>query len=156
MGAGFRNPWTASYIEHGPFDYFKSGAWWDLRRLETFSIGTVPLDKPRIAAPPEALQATWLGHASFLIQAGGFNIVTDPVFSRRCSPSQWVGPSRFTPTPCTAADLPPVHVVLLSHNHYDHIDADTIGELSRRTVSLHRNCPVRHRHSRPIPTAVHA
>ncbi|KAI9094416.1 beta-lactamase superfamily domain-containing protein [Phlyctochytrium arcticum] len=59
----------------------------------------------------------------------GVNILCDPIFSHRCSPSQWVGPARFTPPPCKLEDLPPIDVVIISHNHYDHMDTSTLKAL---------------------------
>jgi hypothetical protein len=73
---------------------------------------------------------TWLGHACCLYRADGVSYITDPVFSQRCSPSQWVGPSRFVPAPCDVLDLH-LDVVLLSHTHYDHLDAYTAQKLSK-------------------------
>lgn len=81
---------------------------------------------------PSALKAVWMGHACFLLRINGVIFLTDPVFQSRCSPSQWVGPKRFTEPPCSAADLPPIDVVLISHNHYDHLCYDTIRTLGNR------------------------
>jgi len=82
------------------------------------------------------IKATWLGHACFLVElpaprdsktsqdietpARGPRILFDPVFSHRCSPSQWIGPARYTPPPMPLKELPHVDIVILSHNHYDH------------------------------------
>ncbi|RYG56080.1 hypothetical protein EON66_03770 [archaeon] len=63
------------------------------------------------------------------MQLGGYNIMTDPVFSKRASPLQFVGPARYTPPACKVADLPPVHIVLISHNHYDHVDYGSIRDI---------------------------
>lgn len=75
---------------------------------------------------------TWIGHASFLIQAGGLNILTDPVFSHRVSPVQWAGPARIAPLGLHMHELPRIDAVLISHNHYDHLDADTVKALAKR------------------------
>ena len=84
----------------------------------------------------DRLRATWIGHASFLVEtpaakgAGrGVRILFDPVFSERTSPVGWFGPKRYTPTPCSVADLPDVDLVCISHNHYDHLDYNTVTEL---------------------------
>ena len=72
---------------------------------------------------------TWIGHAALLIQWHGINLLTDPMFSERAFPVQWTGPQRFAPLGLALQDLPPIDVVLLSHNHYDHLDVDTVGYL---------------------------
>jgi L-ascorbate metabolism protein UlaG (beta-lactamase superfamily) len=87
-------------------------------------------------APPETvgagLQVTYIGHASALIQVGGLNILTDPFFSRRASPVQWAGPKRVRPPGLALDQLPPIHAVLVSHNHYDHMDLPSIRNLFDR------------------------
>ena len=82
------------------------------------------------------LRATWIGHASFLVETPavkgaerGVRILFDPVFSERTSPVGWFGPKRYTPTPCSIAELPDVDLVCISHNHYDHLDYHTVTEL---------------------------
>ncbi|NBD21353.1 MBL fold metallo-hydrolase [Aquabacterium fontiphilum] len=74
--------------------------------------------------------ATWIGHITVLLQVGGLNILTDPVFSERCFPVQWAGPKRHTPPGLTLAQLPRIDVVLLSHNHYDHMDEHSLVSLA--------------------------
>ncbi len=74
--------------------------------------------------------ATWLGHASFLLQLDGLNILTDPHLSPRVSPFTFAGPERLIPLPIDHANLPPIDVVLLSHDHYDHLDAPTLRWLA--------------------------
>lgn len=81
-------------------------------------------------------KSTWLGHASMLLQLpslepGGspVRILFDPVFSMRCSPSQSFGPIRSYLPPCNIEDLPPIDVVLISHNHYDHLDSESVKAL---------------------------
>ncbi len=75
---------------------------------------------------------TWIGHATVLLQTSGVNIITDPVFSNRASPAQFAGPKREVPLMMTMDELPPIDVVFISHNHYDHLDANTITEFSQR------------------------
>jgi N-acyl-phosphatidylethanolamine-hydrolysing phospholipase D len=75
---------------------------------------------------------TWVGHATMLVQAGGLNVLTDPVFSKRVSPVKFAGPARAQAPGVALADLPHIDVVLVSHNHYDHLDRDSILALSRQ------------------------
>lgn len=87
------------------------------------------------------IKATWLGHACFLVEwpapsgappgTRGPRILFDPVWSNRCSPSQWVGPARVTPPPFPLEDMPHVDAVVISHNHYDHLDVATIKHIYR-------------------------
>jgi N-acyl-phosphatidylethanolamine-hydrolysing phospholipase D len=76
---------------------------------------------------------TWVGHATMLVQAGGLNVLTDPVFSQRVSPVRFAGPKRAHPPGVALADLPHIDVVVVSHNHYDHLDRDSIVALSRQS-----------------------
>ncbi|MDI4663222.1 MBL fold metallo-hydrolase [Xanthobacter autotrophicus] len=77
------------------------------------------------------VRVSMVGHASVLIQVAGLNILTDPVWSQRVSPLPFVGPTRFNPPGIPFAALPEIHVVLLSHNHYDHLDLPTLRRLWR-------------------------
>ena len=95
-----------------------------------------PMDWDRLQHPPSdgIIQMTWLGHASLLIQVQGCTILTDPVFSQRCAPTQWNGPKRVRPPPCRIAEICRhllVDVVLISHNHYDHLDTTTVREIHK-------------------------
>ncbi len=89
---------------------------------------TIP--QQRIAG--NALEVTLIGHATFLIQINGLNIVTDPVWSQRVSPLSFIGPKRVNPPGVKFNDLPNIDVVLLTHNHYDHLDIVTLGKLVKR------------------------
>ncbi len=86
--------------------------------------------------PPEVtgprLRVVSIGHATHLIQAAGLNILTDPVWSERCSPVSFAGPKRVCPPGVAFEDLPRIDVVLLSHNHYDHLDTATLARLAAR------------------------
>ncbi|MES2402113.1 MAG: MBL fold metallo-hydrolase [Pseudomonadota bacterium] len=81
-------------------------------------------------APPAI---TWIGHASMLVQAGGLNVLTDPVLSERASPFQFMGPKRAQPPGIALADLPVIDVVLISHNHYDHLDKASVLDIAARS-----------------------
>jgi N-acyl-phosphatidylethanolamine-hydrolysing phospholipase D len=76
--------------------------------------------------------ATWIGHATMLVQAGGLSVLTDPIFSQRASPLQFMGPARAQPPGVTPADLPHIDVVVISHNHYDHLDRASIATLAQQ------------------------
>ncbi|MBM4441588.1 MAG: MBL fold metallo-hydrolase [Candidatus Rokubacteria bacterium] len=76
---------------------------------------------------------TWVGHSTFLIQLGGLNILTDPNWNDRASPVRFAGPRRLVPPGLAFAHLPPIHAVVISHDHYDHLDLDTV----RRLVTAH-------------------
>jgi len=100
---------------------------------------TVPESKLPLKAPyftgnttDGELFFTWFGHSSLLIQMGGKNILFDPVFSNRSSPVQFAGPKRFTPPPCSIADLPEIDILIISHDHYDHLDKKTIKKLDSK------------------------
>jgi L-ascorbate metabolism protein UlaG (beta-lactamase superfamily) len=93
------------------------------------------LPSPFRDRPPtsvDGLRAALIGHASWLVQVAGLNILTDPVFSERASPLRFAGPKRVNPPGIAFDDLPPIHAVLITHNHYDHLDLGTIGRLWRR------------------------
>lgn len=78
----------------------------------------------------EGLRITFVNHSTFLIQVDGINILTDPVWSKRVSPVSWAGPRRMRMPGIRFEDLPPIHVVAISHNHYDHLDENTLRWLA--------------------------
>lgn len=90
-----------------------------------------PLAKPETRLSGEALRVTMVGHASMLIQVAGLNILTDPVWSERVSPFSFVGPKRVVAPGINFAELPPIDLVLVSHNHYDHLDVATLKRLQQ-------------------------
>lgn len=95
----------------------------------------LPVETPDLEISDNAdVKITWLGHSSSLIQIGGKNILIDPVFSKRSSPVQWLGPARFTEPSVKVEDLPKIDAVLITHDHYDHLDMDTIKALESKTA----------------------
>src|ERR1041385_5595197 len=90
----------------------------------------VPPDFVPPRAPRTQLTVTWVGHSSLLIQLDGLNILTDPIWSERASPVPFAAPRRWVPPAIAFEDLPPLDVVLQSHNHYDHLDSATVRRLA--------------------------
>jgi L-ascorbate metabolism protein UlaG (beta-lactamase superfamily) len=127
-GKRFRNVTTTGHAEA------KELVRWITTRLP------VPWGEPRDVAPgppppervPEGrLRLTMVNHTTVLVQTQGVNILTDPIWSERCSPFPRLGPRRIRPPGVRFEDLPPIDVVLLSHNHYDHCDLPTLRRLAR-------------------------
>lgn len=107
-----------------------------LRGIATWRRGAWELTPAAPPDPPpqqvtEGIRLTFVGHATMLIQTEGMNILTDPVWSVAAGPRGWMGPRRRRPAALTLDALPPIHFVLLSHNHYDHLDVPTL-------IALHR------------------
>lgn len=91
----------------------------------------IPLAEPPSPATTDPIAATWLGHATALIEIDGHRLLTDPVWSQRCSPSKTVGPQRMHPPPVPLESLPALDAVVISHDHYDHLDMATVRALGR-------------------------
>lgn len=132
VAGGFRNP--------NP-DFSRPAAWtrWSfvVRRLLSTAFSPRSFDAPRVSNDGAILRAgtmnpsvTWIGHATVLVQLNGLNILTDPQWSERASPVLWGGPRRLNPPGIAFPDLPPIHVVLISHDHYDHLDLSTVKRLA--------------------------
>lgn len=94
--------------------------------------GPIPLaDAPPADTAALPAAASWFGHSSVLIEVDGYRVLADPVWSRRCSPSRAVGPQRMHEVPLALEALPAVDAIVISHDHYDHLDIDTIVALAR-------------------------
>ena len=106
---------------------------------------TVPVRKPDFL-PSRAtpiLRATWLGHACYFVEfSSGLRVLFDPVFSERCSPFSWLGPKRYTDIPCQIEDIPIVDAVVISHNHYDHMDHPTLKRIQAKHPNAHYFVPL--------------
>ncbi len=102
------------------------------QREPGFAIPVVPLEPASLTLPPLAgMRAIWFGHSTVLIEIDGVRIMTDPVLSRRASPFQFIGPERMHPPPIELSRLGGIDAVVISHDHYDHLDRDTILQLAR-------------------------
>jgi len=97
---------------------------WQYRELQHGQ--SVPV--ARVTGPQ--LATTMVNHATILLQTAGLNILTDPIWSERASPLGWLGPRRFSPPGVAFAELPPIHAVVISHNHFDHMDIPTLQRLA--------------------------
>jgi L-ascorbate metabolism protein UlaG (beta-lactamase superfamily) len=84
------------------------------------------------AAPASGLRTTWIGHSTVLVEIDGAHVLTDPIWSDRCSPAAFFGPRRFFDPPLPLDELPPIDAVLVSHDHYDHLDMATAKALAAR------------------------
>lgn len=104
------------------------------RRVPRHPLAAVNPREEWSKAPDSGLRATWLGHSTVLIEIDGRRILTDPVWGPRASPSRLVGPKRFQPVPIAIRALPPIDAVIVSHDHYDHLDYPTIRELAKLDV----------------------
>lgn len=102
------------------------GEWTDLNGSDSLEYGPPPQD---VVDNGETV-VTFVNHSTFLIQTNGLNILTDPIWSDRASPFQWAGPKRMRPPGLRFDDLPEIDVVLISHNHYDHLDVATVKRLN--------------------------
>jgi len=100
-------------------------------RVPPAPLPVVRVDPATLAAKPPAsgLRAFWIGHASTYVELDGLRLLLDPVFAERVSPLP-IGPRRFHPPPIALADLPRIDAVLISHDHYDHLDMDTVRHLA--------------------------
>lgn len=132
MAKRYRNPWPDSE-PHGLWDVLRWAAARPGQDLPaTPARGSFPTATPAFSGPragESELTATWIGHSTALLQIGAVNLLTDPVFSRRASPVQWMGPRRVMDPALPLEALPPVDVILLSHNHYDHLDRPSVKRL---------------------------
>lgn len=147
--AGVFAPALAQPAHHGPEGFrnnyphetgqsFWSWKWEQLRQGVPqappggWAIPHMKADAAALRANTSRATITWIGHAAFLLQLGGRNILVDPQFSSRASPVPFAGPKRAVPLPIEIEELPRIDVVLTSHNHYDHLDLDTVKKLAAR------------------------
>ena len=130
----FQNPEGARTRPSGSMLEFAKVYFRKEERARRSPLGTVPVHATTLAdlaAPPATgLRVTWLGHSSVLIEIDGRRVLFDPVWGERCSPFPFAGPKRLHPVPLPLASLGPVDAVVISHDHYDHLDLPTIRSLA--------------------------
>jgi L-ascorbate metabolism protein UlaG (beta-lactamase superfamily) len=103
-----------------------------------FQIPVRPMPASLFTQTPAAnVEVYWMGHSSLLLEMGGKRYLIDPVLSERASMVQWVGPKRFHPAPLKAEDISEVDGVIISHNHYDHLDYETIVKIRERVKKIY-------------------
>ncbi|MDH5541742.1 MAG: MBL fold metallo-hydrolase [Nitrospinota bacterium] len=112
---------------------------WQWERIGMENPNDIEYNFPMGENDPEFLRqnrtkntVTWIGQATLLLQIGGKNILTDPIFSERASPFENIGPKRHTKPGLALEDLPPIDIVVISHNHYDHLDTKSLMALRKR------------------------
>lgn len=131
--SGFRNPFPG-FKEKGFDDFIQ---WSVIDRIkglkpdkpDSYNFELVENDGAYLRENRTEFSITWIGHSTLLIQLDGLNILTDPIWSDRCSPVQFAGPKRHVKPGVDIEDLPQIDIVLISHNHYDHLDRNTIEYL---------------------------
>ncbi len=130
---GFRN---VNMSERSSFfDFLKwrwSRLWKKIPGPEAYDFPLGKNDPAFLRSNHEKITLTWIGHATVLLQLKGKNILTDPHFSKRASPFKWAGPRRVVAPGLTFEDLPLIDMVIISHNHYDSLDKQTIMKLYER------------------------
>jgi N-acyl-phosphatidylethanolamine-hydrolysing phospholipase D len=136
---GFRNNYLPSVTRTLP-EVLR----WQFQRIKGRLPPPPTIETPRVIADLQFISSnaragdamipavTWIGHASMLVQASGLNVLTDPIFSARASPLAFIGPARAHPPGIAIGDLPRIDVVVVSHNHYDHLDSASIVSLARQ------------------------
>lgn len=128
----FHNPVSTQSVQ--PSGFWSTMAMWMLGREQRVPKHPLPfltVTRDDVLAPPASgLRARWLGHASTLLDLDGQRILIDPVWATRCSPFKHVGPKRFHPPPLPLDQLPSLDAVLISHDHYDHLDMDVVRALA--------------------------
>jgi L-ascorbate metabolism protein UlaG (beta-lactamase superfamily) len=135
-GDKFQNPIPTDEVEFGKFipilkEYIDNKA----ENTPKKTLGPFKTDTSVYLSPPEnGLRITWVGHSSLLIEIDGKRILTDPVWSERASFSSYFGPKRFFEPPVALDDLPPLDAVIISHDHYDHLDKQTIKYFAGKDI----------------------
>ena len=129
---GFKNNYALEVNKS--FGDFLRWQWesWRMDKVPSSPAASVAADLALLKAPTTLPAVTWIGHGTALVQASGLNVLVDPIFSERASPVQIFGPKRAQPPGVAMADLPNIDVVLISHNHYDHLDRNSVAQLDEK------------------------
>jgi len=132
-GNGFRNRVSAPMMAGGQARTMARFFFERAEREPPGPLPSVPVDPAVLRGPAASgLRVTWLGHSTLLIEIGGLRVLTDPVWSERASPVSFGGPKRFQPVPVALDAIPLPDVVVISHDHYDHLDRATVQALAER------------------------
>lgn len=119
-----------SPTEKTPIDMMKLG-WGTLTKMEPWP-SWIEIDPQSVPDSGTDIAVTFINHSTLLIQVDGLNILTDPIYANRASPFQWAGPKRIHDPGIALEDLPEIDVILISHNHYDHLDEFTLKAITSR------------------------
>jgi N-acyl-phosphatidylethanolamine-hydrolysing phospholipase D len=152
-GGGYRNPWDGADQLRGFGSVLK---WVLIDRMRDRFRGRPSITRAAFAAAhppaapsfptpraaPDQIVLTWIGHSSFLIQIAGYNILADPVWSEFASPVQFAGPRRWVSAAVPFDALPPIDAVIISHDHYDHLDRPTVERLAQRSPAARWFAPL--------------
>jgi N-acyl-phosphatidylethanolamine-hydrolysing phospholipase D len=131
-GGGFRNLDPAFTRPSGwtRWTFILRRSWQTFTSPRAFDAPRVANDGAALRAVPPSASLTWIGHATLLVQVDGLTILTDPQWSDRAGPTSWIGPRRLSPPGLPFESLPRVDVVVISHDHYDHLDLPTVRRLA--------------------------
>ncbi len=134
--AGFINTYTPETLNTGKMPSLREFIFGGEDRKPKGWLPTVDPRESWSVAPESGLRTTWLGHSTLLLEIDGCRILTDPVWGARVSPVPGIGPKRFQPGPVKIGSLPKLDAVLISHDHYDHLDYPTIRALAKLPVNF--------------------
>ncbi|MBN2038797.1 MAG: MBL fold metallo-hydrolase [Spirochaetes bacterium] len=138
-GKKFVNPIPVKVMQQGSF--FGTAWKWiagDEKRQPQQPIGPFKLDPDQFnSMDSSGLRVTWINHSTVIIEIDGKRFITDPVWSKRASPVSFAGPKRFFEPPIKVEDLPPLDGVIISHDHYDHLDENTIKKIAKTGVHFY-------------------
>ncbi len=137
-GTIFLNPVPTEVMQPGSFfKVFKKFLRKHPGRVPAKPLGPFLVNKQALETlPTKGLRVTWLGHSTLLIDIDGKRLLTDPVWYARASPFSGVGPKRFFKNPLDIQHLPPIDYILLSHDHYDHLDKKAIIQLTQKGIRV--------------------